>query len=117
MNPEVGKNHQDWETVVLRKPVKLSGTKQPTNISTKSNKQKELESDELVVPKKIDTNLKKSIQQARAANKMSQKQLATALNIPVQTIVQYENGKAIPSNQFISKLERILKTKLPRIKK
>jgi len=32
-------------------------------------------------------------------------------------INQYENGKAIPNNSFISKLEQKLKTKLPRIKK
>ena len=36
--------------------------------------------------------------------------------VPVQTIINYENGKAIPNNQFISKLERTLKTKLPRAK-
>ena len=31
--------------------------------------------------------------------------------------MEYENGKAIPNNQFISKMERMLQTKLPRAKK
>ena len=32
-------------------------------------------------------------------------------------INNFENGKQVPSNQIIAKLEKILKVKLPRIKK
>ena len=39
------------------------------------------------------------------------------VNEKKSVITDYENGKAIPDNQIISKLEAVLKTKLPRDKK
>lgn len=63
---------------------------------------------------KVDKALSKAIQQARTAKKMSQKELATAINEKPQVLAQYESGKAIPNPQIISKLERKLGTKLPR---
>ena len=48
--------------------------------------------------------------------KLSQKQFASLLGVNVQIINSYENGKAIPNNSFISKMEKILNTKLPRVK-
>lgn len=107
-------DHQDWEQVVFttyKKPENKS------NLPIKTNHQKKLESNDIVVAPKIDLNLKKSISQARTNNKLTQKELATKMNVPVQTIINYENGKAIPNNLFISKLEKTLKTKLPRVKK
>jgi len=52
--------------------------------------------------------------QARTAKKMTQKELATAINEKPQVVAEYESGKAIPNPQIISKLERKLGTKLPR---
>ena len=66
---------------------------------------------------KITTELKNSIQQARINNKLSQKDLASMMCCQQSLINQYESGKAIPDNLFISKLEKKLRTKLPRIKK
>lgn len=114
MNPTVGSNFQDWEPVIISKPVKKTEIKNKNDIPVKTKQERELEGDEIVKPKKMTLNTQKAIQQARLANKMSQKQLAAALNVPVQTISSYESGKAIPNNQFISKLERALKTKIPR---
>ena len=109
-------NHtQDWETIILRKPVQIQKNK-PASSSNKTNYQKKLESDELIIPKKINLNLKKAIQTARTSKKISQKEFASKLGVPVQTITQYENGKAIPNNAFISKMEKILNVKLPRVK-
>ena len=48
------------------------------------------------------------------AKKMSQKDLATAINEKPQVIGEYENGKAIPNGQIIAKIERKLGCKLPR---
>ena len=48
------------------------------------------------------------------AKKMGQKELASSMNVPLQTIVSYENGKAVPSNGFIAKLEKKLQVVLPR---
>ncbi len=63
---------------------------------------------------KVDLSLSKSIMQARTAKKMTQKDLATAINEKPQVIAEYESGKAIPNPQIISKIERALGCKLPR---
>lgn len=52
--------------------------------------------------------------QARTAKKMTQKEVATAINEKPQVVAEYESGKAVPNPQIISKLERTLGTKLPR---
>ena len=72
------------------------------------------EADDVGVIAKVDKSLSKAIQQARMAKKMTQKELATAVNEKPQVIGEYETGKAIPNPQIISKLERKLGVKLPR---
>lgn len=62
----------------------------------------------------VNKSLSKAIQQARMAKKMTQKDLATAINEKPQVIAEYENGKAIPNGQIIVKIERKLGCKLPR---
>ena len=52
------------------------------------------------------------IQQARLAKKMTQAQLGNAINEPPKTVQEYENGKAIPNNQVLGKIERALGVKL-----
>lgn len=52
--------------------------------------------------------------QARTAKKLSQKELATAINEKPQVVAEYESGKAVPNPQIIGKLERKLGVKLPR---
>mmetsp|Transcript_49466 Transcript_49466/g.68717 ORF Transcript_49466/g.68717 Transcript_49466/m.68717 type:complete len:116 (+) Transcript_49466:171-518(+) len=63
---------------------------------------------------KVDKSLSKAIMQARTAKKMTQKELATAINEKPQVVAEYESGKAVPNPQIISKLERKLGCKLPR---
>ena len=111
-------NHQDWETIILKKPIQIKKSNSKHNYKgNKTTKERILEnSEDIIKPNKIDLNLKKSIQNARVNKKLSQKQLASLLGVPLQTIVQYENGKAIPNNNFITKIERILNVKLPRVK-
>ena len=46
------------------------------------------------------------------AKKMTQAQLAKAINELPKVVQSYENGKAIPSNQILSKIERALGCKL-----
>jgi len=55
--------------------------------------------------------------QARMAKKMSQGDLAKQVCVTADIIQKYENGKAVPNNAFIAKLEKVLGTKLPRAKK
>lgn len=81
--------------------------------SNSMNARKLEESDELK-HNKVDKSLSKAIMQARTAKKMTQKDLATAINEKPQIVAEYENGKAIPNGAIIVKLERKLGCKLPR---
>lgn len=65
----------------------------------------------------VDRSLAQAIQQARLAKKLTQKQLATAINEKPQVIQQYENGQAIPNPQVLLKLDRALGIHLPRGRK
>merc|ERR1711920_290288 len=78
--------------------------------------QLENETDELkhaTVPK----DLKMTIMKGRQAKNLTQKQLAQMLSMPPNVIAEYENGKTIPKNAEIAKIERTLNCKLPRVKK
>ena len=75
---------------------------------------RKLEESEDLKHKTVNKSLSKAIQQARMAKKMTQKDLATAINEKPQVIAEYENGKAIPNGQIIVKIERKLGCKLPR---
>jgi putative transcription factor len=65
----------------------------------------------------VDRSLSQAIAAARVAKKLSQKQLATAINEKPQVIQQYESGSAIPNPQILLKLDRALGTHLPRPRK
>jgi ribosome-binding protein aMBF1 (putative translation factor) len=100
---------QDWVTVLMTK------TKEKKPMPTPQKPQ--IDTHQAEPLPKVTVELKKEIQQARLLNKLSQKDLAQKMNIPVSVIIDYEKGTAIPDNSFIAKLEKILDTKLPRIKK
>jgi|TARA_B110000977_G_scaffold136810_1_gene173750 putative transcription factor len=65
---------------------------------------------------KVNTEVKKAIMQGRLAKKMTQAQLAQQINEKPQIVQEYESGKAIPNQQILSKLERILGVKLRGLK-
>ena len=62
----------------------------------------------------VNKSLSQAIAQARLAKKMTQAQLATAINERQQVIQQYESGQAIPNPQILNKLDRALGIHLPR---
>ncbi len=95
-------NFQDWEPVILKKE------KKEIVVTPKVDK---------VTIKEPSLDFQKALQQSRMANKMSQKDLALKLGMNLNTMVNYEKGKEVPTNLIISKLEKILNTKLPRIQK
>ena len=105
-------NFQDWETVVLKKETKSQGQISSHSHSEIVNKDKDK-----VTLKEPSLDFQKALQQARLVNKMSQKDLALKLGMNLNTMVNYEKGKEVPTNLIISKLEKILNTKLPRIQK
>merc|ERR1712084_157074 len=64
----------------------------------------------------VGNEFKKALMQARMAKKMSQTQLATAINEKGSVINEYESGKAIPNGAVINKLNRSLGVRLPKAK-
>lgn len=106
-------NHQDWETVVLRKPSHLLPAIHKSNGGGQRGPKPLKEGDEFKLPK-VGNNLKIALMQARVAKKMSQKDFAQKLGVPTDIVNKYETGKIVPNNNFIAKMERILGTKLPR---
>merc|ERR1719271_1685403 len=121
---------QDWSTVTFsnNRPTSARGpagggstqaVKRPGGAGTTSGisaAQLENETDELK-HQTVSKDLRIAISQARNAKGLTQKQLATQLNMQPQVINEYESGKAIPNNQIIAKIERALGAKLPRAKK
>jgi len=62
-------------------------------------------------------DIKQAIQRARMDKKLSQKELSAKLCVPANVIHHYENGTVLPTNAFIARIESVLQTKLPRVKK
>lgn len=61
---------------------------------------------------KVDLSLSQIIMKARQKLGVTQKDLATKINEKPQVIGEYESGKAVPNQQVLGKLERVLGVKL-----
>ncbi|KAH7404167.1 hypothetical protein KP509_15G013500 [Ceratopteris richardii] len=130
---------QDWEPVIIRKKAPNAAAKRDekavnearraggaievvkkynagSNKASSStpglNTKKLDEETEVLAHEKVSSDLKKAIIQARMEKKMTQAKLAQLINEKPQIVQDYESGKAIPNQQIISKLERVLGTKL-----
>merc|ERR1711959_643656 len=114
-----------WESVGWNKsggggaPVKAGKDhKGPTEAVAKfdragSTKDQKLDAaDEAQRVETISLDLRLKISQARLAKKMTQDQVAKAINIPKKTVNEYESGKAVPDQGVLGKLERVLGAKL-----
>lgn len=135
----VGPINQDWEPVVIRKkapnaaakkdekavnaarrtggPIETikkfnAGSNKAASSSTTLNTRKLDDETEVLAHERVSTDLKKNIMQARLDKKLTQAQLAQQINEKPQIIQEYESGKAIPNQQIIAKLERVLGVKL-----
>jgi ribosome-binding protein aMBF1 (putative translation factor) len=97
---------QDWEQVVWKKDNTTTNI-----INNNINNIKE------PAQRVMTVTLQNAIKQGRLNIKMSQKELAQKLNVDISIIIDYENGKAIPNNAFISRIEKALNTTLPRAPK
>jgi len=87
-----------------------------SKVAGKTMAQLEDESEELKHAS-VPVELKKALMQARNAKGLSQKAMALQLGCDAKTVQEYENGKAIPNNALIAKMEKLLGAKLPRAPK
>jgi len=62
--------------------------------------------------KTVDLSVGKAIQKGRQQKELTQKELATKINEKPQVVVEFEQGKALPNQAILSKMERVLGIKL-----
>lgn len=118
-------NHQDWKEVVFKKKYTKEESKQKAikegNIksvrkfkgSDEAHKKRKLDEEtETFKHEKVNLSVGKAIQKARMEKKLTQKELAMKLMVKTNVITDYENGKAIPDNKLLSKMQRLLGVKL-----
>ncbi|KAG0303108.1 multiprotein-bridging factor 1 [Linnemannia gamsii] len=70
------------------------------------------ESEEIVAPKAVSMDVGKAIAKARIELKMNQKELGVKVNEKQTVINDYEAGRAVPNQQILGKMERVLGVKL-----
>lgn len=105
---------QDWDTVVLSKSKSVGNNqtnKPPVKLTDEQIRLNKLENGESTI-KKVNTELRIKIQQARNAKKMSQAVLAQKVNVPQKTINDLESGRGEKNNVLLGKLEKALGVKL-----
>ena len=111
-------DHQDWKQVILRNPnAPLKKEAEKKNIVKKPIQNnlsggvsfKKLDGDEVQKLDKVSKTDVQKIQQARLAQKMSQKDLANRLNVKQTVINELESGKMKKNNQFVSKVKKVLR--------
>ena len=111
-------NQQDWDQVQWSKhPNKKTLASGGGDVETvkkhpNMDAMRKLENSEETSHKRVSFDMKRKIQKARMDKKMTQKQLAQALQVKPQIVNEYETGKAIPDSNLINKMQRILGTKL-----
>ncbi|KAJ8436881.1 hypothetical protein Cgig2_004376 [Carnegiea gigantea] len=129
---------QDWEPVVLHKSKpKAQDLRDPKKVNqalrsgmavetvkkadagsnkkapaTAVNARKLDEETEPAALAKVSVEVRQAIQKARIEKKMSQSELAKLINERPQVVQEYENGKAVPNQMVLAKMERVLGVKL-----
>lgn len=103
-------NGQDWTPVVFHKriPSEQAAPKAPVGKKGKLVRELADATEAIKVAEKISLSLSKTIQQARAAKKMTQSELAKKVNVQSKTVADYEAGRVVPDAGILSKLSRVL---------
>ncbi|KAL4296117.1 hypothetical protein GQ457_12G023380 [Hibiscus cannabinus] len=70
------------------------------------------EAEEPAALDRVPTDVRQAIQKARLEKKMSQAELAKQINEQLKVVQEYENGKAVPNQAVLAKMERVLGVKL-----
>lgn len=110
---------QDWTPVVFSKSTtqkRAANTEQQRNMSKQTAEQAKVKRlDAATEPEKIvqlPRNISAQLVAARVAKKISQKDLATQMNIPIKTIQDIENHRYKNDMQLAQRIARKLGTTL-----
>ena len=103
---------QDWNNVIINKTTKINNNNNTNKKIVVSDDSKRFKSfDEATDARKIELcslSFGQQIQRARLEKNMTQKQLATAVNVKPVIITQYECGKGQPSEKIKRNIEKVL---------
>lgn len=124
---------QDWTPVVITKKVTTKPTSEAALAKAKASGDvetvKKYSGPAVPNAQKLDAettdfhhqtvtlDFQMALQQARTAKGWSQKDLAGKINEKATVINDYESGRAIPNQEIIGKLSRVLGVKLPKLPK
>ncbi|EDR29282.1 hypothetical protein, conserved [Entamoeba dispar SAW760] len=109
-----GQNQKSAARPVKKPNAGMNSTTSGSDIRTIERKADEGETP--LVHKQVSHKVSLEIQRARQEKHLTQKELAQKINEKPQTIADYESGRAIPSQQVLAKLERVLGVKLRGLK-
>ena len=65
----------------------------------------------------VTFDIRTALQKARSAKGMTQRQLAQLIREKPSVINDYEAGRALPDNGLLSRIEKVLGSKLPRMRR
>lgn len=112
-------DHQDWKQIIIHtkhKNVNDSNVKKTKVVKNKNGEKNKIDNkldkkveDGDMKHKLISLKLRQEIQKRRTSQNLTQKDLATRVNLPVIVINEIESGKAIYNHQHINKIKRFLK--------
>lgn len=110
--------HQDWDPVVLNKNTKPKPSDGHQAVKSHMNKPSNGIKVEKVYydkdeepenkPVMIDKEFGMLVQKFRTAKGLTQKELAQAINLPVQVINEYERGTGVRNSNYVSKIKNYL---------
>jgi ribosome-binding protein aMBF1 (putative translation factor) len=115
-------DYQDWTEVKIgggkvsydpNKKTELPHINKQNQPGTKLFKQ--LDGEDIYVPPKIDKTISQDIQFKRNKCKLTQKELASGLNIPTNIINDIESGKSTQNKGIINRIEKFLDNKIKKM--
>ena len=116
--------HQDFKTVVFNSKEKKVLEQNKKEVQKKISQKQVSTNDDKIIKIEADKKLGQILSQARISkgfNKQSDfvKELSQKahLNVSAQIYSKWESNKEVPSNEEISKIEKLVGVKLPRNKK
>jgi ribosome-binding protein aMBF1 (putative translation factor) len=113
-NAVSGFEHQNWEkTIIHGKSNNSTGPKQIVhkNINPEAIRLAKLENDETIKLKSLSLDARQELVKGRVAKGLNQEKLANALSMPANLYKDIENGKTIPQQNILSKINFFLGTK------
>jgi ribosome-binding protein aMBF1 (putative translation factor) len=102
-------DHQDWKTLIVKTNKKKDESKKPSkklDDTTQKLMKVENKADNDIFTKEFRIAM---VQKRTKTLNMTQKQLATRLNMPEKTIKEIESGKAIYNAGHYNRIKRVLK--------